>query len=186
MPNILTFIPQSPDAMTRYFFALLLLLLCLAAQAQDHEVKPTEVLTVSGAVKNELHLTLRDLLTFRQEKLGDVMITNKQGKEKGVAKNMRGVLLKTIIDSAHIVATKHKEYSELCISLIASDGYRNVYSWNELFNTTVGDHVYIITESDGVSLAAMPQRILVMSLADINSGRRHLKGLDRIEIKKVQ
>ena len=80
---------------------------------------------------------------------------------------------------------KPKEYSELVIILIASDGYRNVYSWNELFNTDIGSHVYIVTEMDGKPIDQMPDRILVLSLADLNSGRRHLKGLAKIEVKKA-
>jgi len=72
----------------------------------------------------------------------------------------------------------------ISIVLTASDGYSNAYSWSEIFNTIVGDKVYIITAQNGVDIAAMPERILVMSLADKNSGSRHLKGLQKIEVKK--
>lgn len=155
------------------------------AHAQHNKVTPTEGFRITGSVKNELNISIADLLLFKQDSLGDVTIKNKQGKDKEQARSMKGVLLKTVLDSAHIFAEKHKEYSELCISLIASDDYRNVYSWNELFNTEVGEHVYIITEMDGKPITNMPQRVLVMSLSDFNSGKRHLKALTRIEVKKV-
>jgi hypothetical protein len=165
---------------------LVLSALTFAASAQHNVVSSTDDFKVTGAVKNELHLSLRDLMQFKQDSLGDVVIKNKEGKDKEQAKGLKGVLLKTLLDSVHIYANKPKEYSELCISLIASDDYRNVYSWNELYNTEVGQHVYIITEMDGKPIDQMSQRILVMSLSDLNSGRRHLKGLSRIEVKKVQ
>jgi hypothetical protein len=160
--------------------------LAFAASAQHNVVPSTDDLRIIGAVKNELHLSLKDLMKFKQDSLGDVIAKNKQGVQREQAKHLKGVLLKTLLDSAHVYAAQHKEYSELCVSLIASDDYRNVYSWNELYNTEVGEHVYIITEMDGKPIDQMQQRILVMSLSDINSGRRHLKGLSRIEVKKVQ
>ncbi|MBC7552964.1 MAG: hypothetical protein H7257_03190 [Taibaiella sp.] len=173
-----------------YFFPVITIILLFTGspslQAQDNTVPSTEAFKITGAVENELNISIKDLLTFKQENLGDITLKNKRGKVKGEARGMKGVLLKTVLDSAHVHATKPKEYSELCISLIASDNYRNVYSWNEIYNTEVGDHVYIITEMDGKPIDLMPQRILVMSLADFNSGRRRLKGLERIEVKKVQ
>ena len=153
----------------------------------QHNVVPaTNEFVIKGEVKNELKITIKDLLRYKQEALGDVVITNKQGEVKSVGKGMKGVLLKTILDSANIYTEKHKEYSELCIILIASDDYRNVYSWNEIYNTEVGQHIFIISEKDGKPIDTMEDRILVMSLADINSGSRHLKGLARIEVKKVR
>jgi len=163
-----------------------LFFLSIGTYAQDNVVPSTDEFRVVGAVKNELRILIKDLLQFKQDSLGDVLIRNKKGEEKEQARKMKGVLLKTILDSAHIYVEKHKEYSELCVSLIGGDGYRNVYSWNELYNTEVGEHVYIITETDGKTIDQMPQRILVMSLSDFNSGRRHLKGMARIEVRKVK
>jgi len=172
--------------MLKYCITILLVLSALITQAQHNPVPPTTEFTIKGAVKNELRITISDLQRFKQDALGSVTIKNKKGEEKGEAKNMKGVLLKTLLDSAGIYTEKHKEYSELCVILTASDDYRNIYSWNELYNTSIGDHVYIITEMDGKLIDKMESRILVMSLSDINSGRRHLKGLAKIEVKKVQ
>ena len=165
---------------------LLFTILTLTAYGQHNPVPVTDGIAITGAVKNELHITIKDLLRYRQDTLGSVMISNKKGEDKGLARNMKGVLLKTLLDSAHVYAEKHKDYSELYIVLTGSDGYRNVYSWNEVFNTEVGNHVYVITEMDGQPIAQMQSRILVMSLADMNSGRRHLKGLAKVEVKRVQ
>lgn len=171
--------------MLKYCITILLVLSAYIAGAQHNPVPATTGFIVKGNVKNQLNITISDLLHFRQDALGNVMIKNKKGEDKGEARSMKGVLLRSILDSAGIYAQKHKEYSELCIILTASDEYKNAYSWNEIYNTSIGDHVYIITEMDGKPIEQMESRILVMSLSDINSGRRHLKGLAKIEVKKV-
>ena len=167
---------------------ILTLAFCLCiitAHAQHTPVPPTDEFKITGIVKKELTLRLKDLAAFKQDALGDLPIKNKKGEPKDVAHNMKGVLLKTILDSADITTDKHKEYSELVIVLIASDGYKNVYSWNELYNNDAGNHVYVITEIDGKVMDQITGRILVVSMSDTNSGRRHLKGLSRIEVRRL-
>lgn len=157
-----------------------------AYSQHDHIVPATAEFQVKGLVKNKLTFHINDILRFKQDELGDIVIRNKKGEEKGTAVKMKGVLLKTFLDSAGITADKPKEYSEFYIVLTASDGYKNVYSWNELFNSDLGNHVYIITSYGEETMEQMPDRILVMSLGDTNSGRRHLKGLASIEVKRVE
>ncbi len=169
----------------KYMIALLLLLPGSTLLAQRHNnVPPTEQFKVTGAIKKEMDFTISDLLKHPQDNIGDVVVRNHRGDARDTVKGLKGILLKTLLDSIELNADKPKDYSEFYISLIASDGYKNVYSWNELFNTDVGNHVYIITEMNGKPITQMQQRILVMSLADINTGRRHLIALAKVEFKK--
>lgn len=170
----------------KYLAALLLSTASLQAYAQKHDVPATTEFRITGSVKKELTFHIDDFSAYQIDSLGNVVIRNKKGEEKALVKNLKGILLKTILDSARITADKHKDYSELVVVLTASDGYKNVYSWNEVFNTEVGNHVYIVTEMDGKPMGQMPDRILVLSLADINSGMRHLKGLAKIEVRKAE
>ena len=171
--------------MIRHVIAFLLTISCFVAAAQHKAVDPTEEFAIKGAVKHELHLSIKDLLQFRQDTLLNVVFRDKGGKAKGTGRDMKGVLLRTVLDSAHVEAKDHKVLNELCIVLSASDGYKNVYSWNELFNTSIGDSVYIITEIAHKPVQDMEDRILVVSLGDKTSGRRHLKALEGIVIKSV-
>ena len=168
----------------KYLTLFILCFSCIHLYAQ-HDVPVTAGFEVVGVVKKELKFGISDIGRLKQDTIGDVVIKNHKGEQKNIAKQLKGVLLRTIIDSAGIMADKPKDYNELVIVLIASDGYRNVYSWNELFNTDIGNHVYIITEMDGKTIDQMTGRILVLSLSDLSSGRRHLKGLARIEVKKI-
>jgi hypothetical protein len=149
-------------------------------------VPATAEFEINGAVKHVLKFTVADIKNMKQDDLGDITIRNHKGDAKQTVKQLKGVLLRTVLDSAEIIAGKPREYSEYAILLIASDGFKNLYSWNELYNTEVGNGVYIITKMDGQTIDQMKDHILVLSLKDTNSGRRHLKGLAKIEVKKVQ
>ena len=163
---------------------IIIILSSLTTLAHD-ETKPTDKFTISGLVKNKLTLTTTDLLKMPQQTIGDITIKNHRGEEKGTATGMKGILLKTLLDSAAISIEKPKDYSSIYIVLTASDGYKNVYSWNELFNNELGKHVFIITEKDGKTLRDMDSRIIVISTGDVNSGRRYLKTLQSVEVKKA-
>ena len=168
----------------KHLLLIIIILSSLTTLAHD-ETKPTDKFTISGLVKYKRTFTTADLLKMPQQPVGDIIIKNHRGEDKGKATDMKGILLKTLLDSAAISMEKPKDYSSIYIVLTASDGYKNVYSWNELFNNELGNHVFIITEKDGKTLRDMDSRIIVISTGDINTGRRHFKGLQAIEVKKA-
>ena len=156
---------------------------------QSPQVVENDMITnefrVFGLVKKERIYTEKDLLQMKQESIGTVYIKNHKGDIVINAKNMKGVLLKTILDSTVILSTNYKNYNQFFIILTAVDGNKNSYSWNELYNTEIGNHVYLITEKNGKSLNQIPEKLLVLSANDINGGGRYLKNLSTIEIKAV-
>jgi DMSO/TMAO reductase YedYZ molybdopterin-dependent catalytic subunit len=172
--------------MNRYFIATMLCLIThLGVQAQHSAVMPTSSFAVGGLVQHQLSFSLAQLLEMPQDTVGDVIVTNKKGEWKETVRGVRGVKLKTILDSAGIELANHKDYGALVIVLKASDGYTNVYSWNELYNNKAGDKVYIVTAMNGTEGAAVKDHILVINTSDIISGRRHLKYLSTIEVRKL-
>ena len=171
----------------RYVLTILFLLTGFTLLAQRHNnINPTEEFKVTGAIKKEMTVSVSDLLKHQPDNLGDLVVRNHRGEPKDTVKGLKGILLKTLLDGVELNVERPKDYSEFYVSLTASDGYKNIYSWNEIFNTDVGNHIYIITEMDGKTIGQMQQRILVMSLADINTGRRHLIALAKIEFKKAE
>src|SRR5271156_666738 len=139
----------------KFLIPLFLLLTLASANAQENFVPPTSEFTVTGIVTNELTFGIKDLDQYKQEDLGDMVIRNQKGEQKRIAKSVKGILFKTVLEKAGIHADKPKEYSEIYIVLTASDGYKNVYSWNELFRTEVGEHIYIVTAEDGKTFEQM-------------------------------
>jgi len=55
-------------------------------------------------------------------------------------------MLKDILDKAGIDVSL-KLLSEVYITCIASDNYKVVFSWNEIYNSTIGEKVMILTRS---------------------------------------
>ena len=160
-------------------------LFCVPAIGQ-HKVDVSRQFIVRGAVDNPIVFDISAIKKYVATDLGDVVVKNHRGRDKKVAKNVKGVLLKTMLDSVHVKVDKPKQYSELLIVLMATDGYKNVYSWNELMNTDVGYHVFVITEKDGKSIEEMDDAIVVISMSDINPGSRYLRGFSKLEIRKVE
>ena len=161
---------------------LAIVMYSITAVAQ-RDVKPTNSFTITGLVKQSLTIDLSTLSKYPEVTIGDMQVKNQRGEEKPAEKGMKGVLFKTFLDSAGFDVNKPKELNGIYIVLLASDGYKNVYSWNELFNDTLGDHVFIVTEKEGKRMEQVDGGILVICTADINTGRRHLKGLKEVKVK---
>jgi hypothetical protein len=60
-----------------------------------------------------------------------------------------------------------------------------VFSWNEIFNSNTGNSVYILTGHDGKHASALDNRIALVSTKDDATGRRYVKGLQKINIERV-
>jgi len=167
----------------KYFILLIFSFSTLHLYAQHKDIPVTTEFLITGEVKKEITFHIADITAMKQDFIGDVVL---HGHKTDTGRQMKGVLLKDIIDSAGIKADGHKAYNSLVIILTASDGYMNVYSWNELFNTDIGDHVYVVTAMNGKTIDQMPDRIAVYSLSDAFTGRRHMIGLAKIEVRQLQ
>ncbi len=100
-------------------------------------------------------------------------------------KNVKGVLLTDLLKDVHITVESPKQLSEFYFVFKATDGYTVVFSWNELFNTETGNSVFVVVETDGKSQQTAPEKILLISTKDFKTGRRHIKGLQSIEVKRA-
>jgi len=145
----------------------------------------THSFVISGEVRSPLTVGVDDLKKFPEVSIGDLVITNHLGEKKSDATGLKGILLKQILQTAELKSENPKVLSTFYFVLRASDGYQVVYSWNELFNTVVGETVYVITEKNGKTLAQMDDAILVVSTRDYKTGRRNVKGLAGILVARV-
>ncbi len=168
--------------MKKYFF-ILLLSLSLNSIAQE-KINPSEEILITGLIIKETRITIDDIIKLESHKIGDINITNHLGVLKGTAKQLSGVLLKDILEKISFSETDPKKLSEFYLTFIASDGYKCVYSWNEIFNSETGNHIFLITEKEGKKLSQMDERILLMTTSDFKTGRRHIKSLKKIIIAR--
>jgi hypothetical protein len=148
-------------------------------------VESTNQFTISGLVDKPKTINFSDLQQEKSIEIGDFKITNHAGEFRKEYKNMKGVPLLNLFKDVKITAESPKVLSEYYLIIKASDGYSVVLSWNELFNTEAGNTFFIVLEADGKSQAESSERILLIATKDFKTGRRHVKGLQSIEIKKI-
>lgn len=149
-------------------------------------VKPTDTLMITGKVNTPVYFTLADLAKFPSVDIPDLTITDHTGAVKKTVKGLRGFTVKQLLEKAVLKADSPKLLSEFYFIFTGSDGYKVVYSWNELFNTETGNNVYIVTAKEGSSIEQMEERILAVSPKDFKTGRRYVKGLAAIVVGRVE
>ena len=115
-----------------------------------------------------------------------MIITNHIGEPHGTSKQIKGILVKELLKDIELKEDNPKLLSEFYFTFIASDNYKVVYSWNEIFNSSTGDHLfYIVASIEGESLKDMRSRILVVTPTDYKTGRRYIKALSKIVVDRV-
>lgn len=145
----------------------------------------TEQIAVSGAVENKLKLSVEDLRQFPPQQVGELPLVCQSGADRGKLENFKGVLLRDILEKAKVVSRGHNDVKKIAIIASASDGYKVVFSWSEIFNSPVGEGVLVFFEKNGLPLSDEQGRIAMVSTKDIRTGPRHVKWLQGIEVKKI-
>jgi hypothetical protein len=88
-----------------------------------------------------------------------------------------GVLLRDLIErtSPDVIAQRTQRW--LMFEAVATDGYRALFSWGELFNSPLGEQVLVIATQDGRPLAATEGPLALRALGDLRPGPRHVRNL---------
>lgn len=153
--------------------------------ACQRTVPPTTAFTVTGEIVQELQVQIEDLEEFEEHTIGDFVMTNHKGEQKSIEYDVKGVLLKDILSVLKFLVEKPNELRAFYFVFIASDGYTVVFSWNELFNGPAGEHTFLVTEMNGSPIADLEERILCITTLDDQTGRRHIQGLDTIDVRRA-
>lgn len=157
-----------------------LYLCCLTSFSQT-----TDQLKINGEVAENKTFSISDFNNFPKTKIEGIKITNHTGEFRREYKNLEGIAIADVLQNINITSKSPKLLSEYYLVFRAIDGYSVVFSWNEIFNNEVGKQTFIITSIDGKSASELDERILLISTKDYRTGRRHIKGLSSIEVKKI-
>lgn len=157
-----------------------LLFLAFSAKAQE-----SKQFTIEGKVKTPLTVTLDNLSTYKSVNLDSMAIFNHLMQRKSSIKNIKGVLLKDILAKVEIDAASPKTLSEYYLVFTATDNYKVVYSWNEIFNSSTGNQVLVLKSYDTDPSKAEKGNIAIITPTDFATGRRFVKGLSKISILQV-
>lgn len=164
-------------------FCFLLSTTILKAQHDSH---PTENVLIEGKIKATNGFSLNDLKGYKTIAVDSLVIYNHLMEKKRTLKNIKGVLLKELLAKVEFDVTSPKLLSEFYITCIAADGYKVVFSWNEIFNSDEGNHLMIVTEENGLTGTEMKDRIAILCPTDIATGRRYVQGLEKIIVERVK
>ncbi|TCD26590.1 molybdopterin-binding protein [Pedobacter psychrodurus] len=162
------------------YFIIVLLFLSFAANAQE-----SKQFVIGGKVKTPLTITLNNLSAYKSVSLDSMKIFNHLMQRKSSIKNIKGVLLKDILAKVEIDAASPKTLSEYYLVFTASDNYKVVYSWNEIFNSPTGNQLMVLINYDAVPAKAEKGNIAIITPSDFATGRRFVKGLSKISILQV-
>ena len=162
------------------YLIIALLFLSFAVNAQE-----SKQFVIEGKVKKPLTITLDNLSAYKSVSLDSMTIFNHLMQRKSSIKNIKGVLLKDILAKVEIDAASPKTLSEYFLVLTATDNYKVLYSWNEIFNSPTGNQILVLTGYDTDPAKAEKGNIAIITPSDFATGRRFVKGLSKISILQV-
>ena len=154
-----------------------LLLPALAVRAAE------PVVTVKGMVEKPQPLTLEDLRTLAVHEYDETW-PDDHGPPHAPAK-ITGVLLKDVLERAKLVEKRPRDLRKTIIIADARDGYRAIFTWVELYLSSLGEGVVLAITRDGKPLAESEGPVSLVSLRDERRGPRHVKWLASIEARLI-
>lgn len=149
------------------------------------EVRNGSVVQINGRVRKPFLISMEELCKMESEVLEDLFVVCGSGDPRGSIGSCRGVLLEDLIRKADVIKEEHDDTKKMFLVASAGDGYKVVFSWQEIFNSPVGGGVLILFEKDGEPLDRERKRVDLISAQDIFMGSRYVKGLTNIEVAMV-
>jgi DMSO/TMAO reductase YedYZ molybdopterin-dependent catalytic subunit len=110
----------------------------------------------------------------------------RQAQQTGAAERsttQRGVALRALLEHAGLAERDRLDWRKTVVIAVARDGYRAVFSWPELVNTETGALAMVAYERDGAPLDANEGPLAIVVPGDLRLGPRHVKWLQRIEVR---
>jgi hypothetical protein len=144
------------------------------------QVSPT--LEIKGLVENPQLLQVTDLLKMKIETRQDIKIVSLSGEVKRQISELKGVLLRDVLEQAKVKIINPKERGKFFIVAKATDGYTAVFAYNEIFNNPTGDNVLLVFEEDKKALDK-DGAVVLITTNDKVTRPRHVKWLQSIEVK---
>lgn len=161
----------------------------LATHAHAHDTPapaaPSGRVAIGGAVQQSLSLGVEDLRQFPPDQIVTLPMPARAGDDPSKSSVLKGVKLKAILERAKILTADHNTVKKLAIIASATDGYKVVFSWSELFNAELGDAALVLFERDGQPLSASEGPLALISGKDLRTGPRHVKWLQSVEVRQI-
>ena len=143
-------------------------------------------LSIGGAVAPSAELSARSLRTSPlAAPLPPIALTTCTGTFKRNLTAYRGIRLTDLLDQARIEAPDHNGVKRAYVVVSARDNYTVMFSWSELYNSSVGAGVFVLVDRDGHELPHSEGPLALISREDLRTGPRHVRWLKTIEVRHV-
>lgn len=145
----------------------------------------SEQLTITGNVETARMFSWTELREQSQTMLPDVPSRARDGTVVKTHKGYQGILLTRLLEQAKIRQTDPGMLKRSVIVARATDGYVALFSWNELYNSPIGEQVFVLTGRAGEPLDESEGRIALISVQDQRTGPRHVRWLKEIRVDLI-
>ena len=173
----------------RIFIGLPLAVPSLAhAIASSARVKPVagSSLGIGGALALSTELSVRSLRASPLAAgLPPIALTTCTGTFKCNLTGYRGIKLTDLLDQARIEAPDRNSAKRTYVVVSARDNYTVMFSWSELYNSSVGAGVFVLVDRDDQELPDSEGPLALISREDLRTGPRHVRRLKSIEVRRV-
>lgn len=112
-------------------------------------------------------------------------VTSTTGSDSERSIRYAGPLLRELLLNAGFGGQQDRGARPAVIEALATDGYRAVFSWGEVFNTTLGEQILVIAQQDGRALDAAAGPLALRSLGDLRPGPRHVRNLCALRVRRT-
>jgi len=139
---------------------------------------------VIGQVVAPIAVPLAELHRLEHVEIADMPMRCGDGEPKGRVGYCQGVLLADVIGRAEALVTGHDDTKKMFVAAIADDGYKAVFSWQEIFNSPNGAAIFVVLAKNGQVLGG-GGRADLLAACDHLTGPRYVRNLTTIEIVLV-
>ncbi|MGI6656770.1 MAG: sulfite oxidase-like oxidoreductase [Desulfobulbus sp.] len=143
---------------------------------------PPFSLLVTGRVSRPTSFPLSSLYAMDLLDLDPVPVICGSGEPLGTTGRLRGLLLTDLINRVEVIVREHNDTKKMYVVAASDDGYKTVFSWQEIFNSANGEGILIVLEQDGQPVHTDPPGVDLISTRDYLTGPRHVRRLQTIEI----
>ncbi len=160
-------------------------------EGEKNSIYNIDRIEVKGLIDRPTTLTVDSLKKMKVYTGGPFQVKSKTGEVKKDLKSFKGVLLKDILtrsgiklESKAAAGTYPFEKGSYYVLLTATNGYRLMFTYNELMLTDVGENTYIVFEENGKEVSD-GGKMFGFCITDRVTGARNIKWIKTIELAKL-
>lgn len=142
-------------------------------------------LMLSGHLPHPCTLLLGAIAALPRRELGPTQVNCFTGRPVVSVRSMAGARLVDVLDTAGFSTQPRSELKSCIVMGVGLDGYRAMFSWNELYNACLGEEVLVLYERDGAPLDGALGPLSLISAGDRQLGPRHLRHLRGIHVQMI-